>query len=89
MTYAHRRSPKKKRVNITLSEDVIDGAKSLGINLSDYIEKQIANDIRTKALKAFYAQHKDAFDAQREYLEEHGTLAERFGLWPYDGETTK
>ncbi|MGB3455056.1 MAG: type II toxin-antitoxin system CcdA family antitoxin [Litorimonas sp.] len=80
MTYAHRSFPKKRAVNVSLSEDLIDGAKAHGINLSELIERRIASEIREMNMRQFCDENSEAIEAANRRVRETGTFAERFGV---------
>ena len=80
MTGAHNRFPRKRRVNITLSEDLIDGAKRQGINLSEFIERRIEREIRAANMREFCAEHEEAIGQMADRIESEGTFGERHGV---------
>jgi len=80
MNYAHRRFPKKKAVNLSLSEDLIETAKANNINLSELVEQSIEREIRTIKMKAFCAEHKDAIAERNKDVEENGCFGEEYGV---------
>lgn len=80
MNYAHKRFPKKKAVNLSLSEDLIETAKAHNINLSELVEQRIEREIRTMKMKAFCEEHKDAIAERNEDVEKNGCFGETYGV---------
>jgi antitoxin CcdA len=80
MNYAHKRFPKKKAVNLSLSEDLIETAKKNGINLSDFVERRIERELRTLKLQKWADENKDAIQERNQMVESEGCFGEKYGV---------
>lgn len=80
MNYAHKRFPKKKAVNLSLSEDLIETSKKHGINLSDFVERRIERELRTLKLQKWADENKDAIQERNQMVENEGCFGEKYGV---------
>jgi len=78
MNYAHKRFPKKKAVNLSLSEDLIETAKKHNINLSEYVEYRIQRELRTLKIQSWCDENADAINATNEFAKKSGLLSDVF-----------
>lgn len=78
MNYAHKRFPKKKAVNLSLSEDLIETARKHKINLSEYVEYRIQRELRTLKLQSWAEENKAAFEATNEFARKSGLLSDTY-----------
>lgn len=78
MNYAHKRFPKKKAVNLSLSEDLIETAKANNINLSEYVEHRIQRELRTLKLESWAKANASAIQSTNEFAEQSGLLSDVF-----------
>ncbi|MDB2437087.1 type II toxin-antitoxin system CcdA family antitoxin [Hellea sp.] len=78
MNYAHKRFPKKKAVNLSLSEDLIETAKANNINLSEYVEHRIQRELRTLKLESWAKDNASAIQSTNEFAEKSGLLSDVF-----------
>lgn len=78
MNYAHKRFPKKKAVNLSLSEDLIETAKKHGINLSEYVEYRIQRELRTLKLQNWADKNSEAIDSTNSFAKESGLLSDTY-----------
>jgi antitoxin CcdA len=74
MTYAHIRStsPKRKPVNISLSQDLVDEAKASGINISAVAEAALASAVQDARLTAWAQENGAGLAALNKFIEEEG-----------------
>jgi antitoxin CcdA len=74
MTYAHIRSTptKRKPVNILLSQDLVDEAKSSGINISAVAEAALASAVQDARLASWAQENAAGLAALNKFIEEEG-----------------
>jgi antitoxin CcdA len=74
MTYAHIRSTptKRKPVNISLSQDLVDEAKSSGINISAVAEAALSSAVQDARLAAWAKDNAKGLAALNKFIEEEG-----------------
>lgn len=68
----------KKATNITLSQDVYDEAKSLGINISQTCERLLRETIRTEKERRWAEDHADFIAAYNETFDKEGLPLEQW-----------
>jgi antitoxin CcdA len=78
MNYAHKRFPKKKAVNLSLSEDLIETAKANGINLSEYVEYRIQRELRTLKLQSWADENAEAIESSNQFAKKSGLLSDTY-----------
>ncbi len=76
MNYAHKRFPKKKAVNLSLSEELIDTAKELKINLSELTERKIGGELRALKIKKWAEKNATAIAERNERVKKNGLLSD-------------
>lgn len=67
-------NPKRKAVNLTIREDLVQEAKNLKLNTSRAAEAGITAAIKQVREEAWLAQNKDALQAHNARIEKSGTL---------------
>jgi antitoxin CcdA len=65
-------SPNRRPTNISLSEDLVAEAKSLGVNLSRACEAGLATAVRAERERRWKAENREAMESWGEALERHG-----------------
>ena len=66
--------PKRRRINLTIREDVISQARRLSINASQAAEAGIAAAVRKAQESAWLDQNRDAIKAHNDRIERDGVL---------------
>lgn len=75
LTHADDEPVKKRRpINLTIREDIIEDAKSLKLNTSKAAEQGIALAIKEARAQAWLAENKLALSAHNERARKNGTL---------------
>lgn len=74
---AAMRSALKQRLNISVRGDLIDRARELGLNLSQFVEESLMRRIRLEEGRRW-------FEENREAIEHHRRRIERDGMWNRD-----
>jgi antitoxin CcdA len=64
--------PLKKATNITLSLDVYQAAKSLGINISQFCEQRLREEIQLRKEQQWNEEHAKFLAAYNQRVEEEG-----------------
>ncbi|UTY57398.1 type II toxin-antitoxin system CcdA family antitoxin [Massilia sp. erpn] len=70
--------PAKKATNITLSLDVYQAAKSLGINISQVCEQRLREEIQLRQERQWNEEHADFLAAYNRRVEEEGLALEEW-----------
>jgi antitoxin CcdA len=65
---------KRKPLNVSVREDLIDAAKGLDLNMSKAAEAGIAEAVKRAQEAAWKAQNRSAIDAHNARVEERGPL---------------
>ena len=72
MTIAELKTPAKRATNISLSVDVYNEAKAMGINLSQTCERLLKEVIEQKKAENWASQHAEFIDAYNASVESEG-----------------
>lgn len=72
MSGAVLKSPAKKATNITLSQEVLDEAKALGLNLSRTCEQALRDAIRAEKAQRWAQEHEAYIAAYNATVEQDG-----------------
>jgi antitoxin CcdA len=65
---------KRRRINLTIREDVISDARRLSINVSQAAEAGIAAAVRTAQESAWLEENSEAIKAHNERIDREGVL---------------
>lgn len=66
--------PKRRGVNLTVREDIIDAAKALGVNASQAAEAGILQAVKEHQARSWLAENAGALGAHNERVEKSGPL---------------
>jgi antitoxin CcdA len=66
--------PRRKRVNLTVREDVMKEAKELGLNASKAAEAGIEAAVREEKGRRWLEENRDAIQAHNRRIEREGTI---------------
>lgn len=72
MTYSQ--PPRRKRVNLTVREDILQNAKDLGLNASRAAEAGIEQAVREEKKRRWKAENGEAIAAHNERIKREGLL---------------
>lgn len=72
MTIAKLKAPAKRATNISLSVDVYNEAKAMGINLSQTCERLLKEVIEQKKAENWASQHAEFIDAYNSSVDSEG-----------------
>lgn len=86
MNYAHKKPIKKKAVNLSLRADLIETLKKHNVNLSEFVEARIKDDVQEMKIKDWLEENKEAIAQSNAYYETHPLPSELYGLPPFGGE---
>ncbi|WP_256078814.1 type II toxin-antitoxin system CcdA family antitoxin [Massilia sp. YIM B04103] len=70
--------PTKKATNITLSLDVYQAAKSLGINISQVCEQRLREEIQLRLERQWNEEHADFLTVYNRRVEAEGLALEKW-----------
>ena len=73
-TYSGEKGPKRRPVNLTIREDILQDAKDLKLNASKAAECGIAQAIKEARAQAWLEENKQALSAHNKRVEERGTF---------------
>ena len=71
-------SSSKKATNITLSQEVVDDAKALGLNLSKTCERLLRETIRIEKERRWADEHADFIAAYNQSVQDNGLALEQW-----------
>ena len=74
------RSPKtrKKAANLSIDAGLLREAKALGINLSQFAEQRLAEEVRRRRWDAWRAENRAAIEAYNRHIERDGTFGDEY-----------
>ncbi|MBR9824452.1 MAG: type II toxin-antitoxin system CcdA family antitoxin [Alphaproteobacteria bacterium] len=72
MTYSQ--PPRRKRVNLTVREDILQDAKDLGLNASRAAEAGIEEAVREEKGRRWKEENREAIEAHNERIRREGLL---------------
>jgi antitoxin CcdA len=72
------RRARKAPTNLSLRIDLVQRAKTLGLDLSDVVESALEKAIRAAEQARWLAENKEAIDYYNAFVEEHGLFGEEF-----------
>ena len=67
---------RKKATNLSIDHDLLDRARSLGLNLSQTVEAGLTEAIRRHERAQWLEKNSAALDAYNEHLEKHGVFSD-------------
>lgn len=73
-------TPSKKRTNVTLSADLLEQARELGINLSATFDIALKEAVRDKQRKRFMEENQQAIDSCNAFTQEAGLFSQGRGV---------
>lgn len=73
-------TPLKKRTNVTLSADLLEQARELGINLSATFDIALKEAVRDKQRKRFMEENQQAIDSCNAFTQEAGLFSQGRGV---------
>jgi len=62
----------KKATNVSLSADLVEEAKRLGINVSEACQGGLASEVKKAREAAWQEENRDAIESWNEYTRRHG-----------------
>jgi antitoxin CcdA len=77
-------APAKRATNLSLNAKVLDGARELGLNLSQTVDRLLAEEVRRLQAEAWLERNRAAIDAYNARVEREGTFAEQVQRWLTD-----
>lgn len=75
MTTENNPHAKKRDVHLSVNGDLLDKARTMGINLSMTFEQALAEALRKKRSEQWLAENSEAIHAYNEYVEDHGVFS--------------
>jgi len=72
------RSPRKAPTNLSLRIDLVQRAKTLGLNLSQVVESALEEAIRKEEQARWLAENEKAIDHYNSVVEKYGLFGEEF-----------
>jgi antitoxin CcdA len=64
----------KRAVNLSLDSDLLDEAKSYGMNLSKTVEAVLSNALREERERRWQEENRKALEDFDRYIDEHGVF---------------
>lgn len=72
---------RKRATNVSIDEQLLIEAKSLGINLSQTLEDRLRELTKDERARRWKAENRAYFESFEKYIEEHGIFGEDFRTW--------
>jgi antitoxin CcdA len=74
------RTPKRRKraANLSIDAQLLREAKVLGIGLSSFMERKLAQEVKRRRLQAWRREAREAMQAYNDFVEEHGIFGEEF-----------
>ncbi len=73
---SHRSAATKRATNVTVRSDLLDAAKTAGINLSATLERALAAELAAPKRQQWRERNRKSIDAYNDHVEKHGTFAD-------------
>lgn len=84
MTFASLDSSPKRPINLSLSSQTIERAKSLGINLSKTVDSFLAKEVDRRYWETWGERNKLAIDEMNEKIRTHGVWGAKYRTFARD-----
>ena len=80
MPFAHDRqsNTKKRAVNLSIDSGLLEDARSLGVNLSQFLEQNLREALRKHREQAWREHNREAIRQYNESVAERGSFGDRF-----------
>jgi antitoxin CcdA len=75
---ARKASAAKRPINVSVSRDLIDQARALGINVSQACERGLALQIADARAARWLTENREALDSSNAHVERHGLPLARY-----------
>lgn len=86
MRLSDNNTPSKRRaINLTIRQDILDEAKRLNLNTSKAAEAGVMNAVKSEQEKQWLDANRDAIKAYNKRIEEDGPLLAPYWLEELDG----
>ena len=74
------RSPRrrKKAANLSIDAELLKEAKLLGINISQFAEEKLAEELRRRRWEAWRNENRAAIEAYNQHIERDGIFGEEY-----------
>ncbi|MBX3170797.1 MAG: type II toxin-antitoxin system CcdA family antitoxin [Candidatus Eremiobacteraeota bacterium] len=69
-------SAPKRPVNLSVNSDLLDQAKSAGVNLSFVLEHALIDEVRKRKAEAWLRDNRKAIQNYNQHILEHGTFSD-------------
>jgi antitoxin CcdA len=71
-----RRTVAKRATNVTVRSDLLEAARSYGINLSATLESALSDELGRVRQQKWLADNREAIAAYNEHVEKHGVFSD-------------
>ncbi|MDO8272811.1 MAG: type II toxin-antitoxin system CcdA family antitoxin [Gammaproteobacteria bacterium] len=76
MSHAYNIQAPKKPTNVSINSDLLEKARTLGINLSATLEQALAEQLRVEQRAQWLKENADAIKAYNKFVESNGTFSD-------------
>lgn len=76
MPSPQKRSVPKRATNVSVRRDLLEAARSAGINLSATLERALTEELRELQRRKWHVENRDAIAAYNEHIAKHGTYSD-------------
>ncbi|MFN3298263.1 type II toxin-antitoxin system CcdA family antitoxin [Caldimonas sp.] len=74
----------KRATNLSLNSAILDLAKEMGLNVSQTVDRLLAEEVRRRYKAHWEQRNRAAIEAYNERIEREGTLGEQVQRWLSD-----
>jgi antitoxin CcdA len=78
MTTLYNKQSAKKATNLSINGDLLQKAKSYGLNLSQHFEHYLERLLKEKEKQKWLEESKEAIEKQNSRIEHHGTFSDNY-----------
>ena len=71
----------KKATNVSLSADLVDEARTFGINVSEACQSGLATEVKKARWAKWKEENRAAIDASNDYVRKHGLPLAKYRLF--------
>ncbi len=71
----------KRSLNLSIDSELIDIAKSSGLNLSIFVEQQLREKMQTLADEQWKQENAEAIKSHNDYTDKYGLWCDEYRTW--------
>jgi antitoxin CcdA len=75
------RTPFRRPTNVSLDAELVEEARTLGINISRACEEGLERTVREERRRRWIEENREAMDAYNEFIREHGLPLAKYRMF--------